>query len=252
MWTSNRCINRWARTSLLTLVAALGALAHAGGLVDRDTDHELSVSTYALSPGLAVGDVIFVRVSAKPFREVAAATNSWTNHVGIVLAIDGKEPLIGESTFPFSRATALSKFIARSQNGRYAVARLKLELSSDEQQRVVMAARRRSGIFYDTGFDLHSRRQFCSRFVREVLAEATGVNVGEVQTFADLLKQQPGVNRNFWKAWYFGQIPWERETVTPANLLRSSELKLVFDSATSIQGIHEMSTKVDSRESAFQ
>jgi hypothetical protein len=195
------------------------------------------VAAGPLYPGLAVGDVIFISVSAKPFREVAAATASWTNHVGIVLAIDGKEPLIGESTFPFSRTTLLSKFIARSRNGRYAVARLKTDLSPGEQERVVIAAKRRTGILYDTGFDLHSRRQFCSRYVREVLAEATGVDVGEVQTFADLLTQQPGVSQDFWRAWFFGRIPWERATVTPASLLQSRALQIVFDSAANEQAV---------------
>ncbi len=237
MWTSNRCFNPWARTSLFVLSAAFGSLAHAGEGTDRHKDQEFRVAAGPLSPGLAVGDLIFTSVSAKPFREVAAATDSWTNHVGIVLAIDGKEPLIGESTFPFSRTTSLSKFIARSQNRRYAVARLKTDLSPDEQQRVVIAAKRRAGIFYDTGFDLYSRRQFCSRYVREVLAEATGVNVGEVQTFADLLKQQPGVSLDFWKAWYFGRIPWQRATVTPASLLRSPALQIVFDTAANEQAV---------------
>jgi len=40
--------------------------------------------------------------------------------------------------------------------------------------------------FPHTGFDLHSPGQFCSRFVREVLLEATGVEVGEVETFGAL------------------------------------------------------------------
>jgi hypothetical protein len=237
MGTSNRCFIPWARTALLVLGAAFGSLAHAEAGTDRHQDQHIRAAAGPLYPGLAVGDVIFTRVSAKPFREVAAATGSWTNHVGIVLAIDGKEPLIGESTFPFSRTTPLSKFIARSENGRYAVARLKTDLSPEEQQRVVIAARRRSGIFYDTGFDLHSRRQFCSRYVREVLAEATGVHVGEVQTFADLLQQQPGASLDFWKVWYFGRIPWQRATVTPASLLQSHALQIVYDSDAAVQAV---------------
>lgn len=233
MWTSHRHFNQPARTALLVFLTALGAVAHAGRLADGPVaHHEPSVSAPALRPQLAVGDVVFIRVGAKPFREVAAATNSWTNHVGIVVGMDGNEPLIGESTFPLSRTTRLSKFIARSESGRYAVARLKTELSPDQQQAVARAAKRRSGIFYDTGFDLRSKRQFCSRYVREVLVEATGVQVGEVQTFADLLQQQPGVDLSFWKVWYFGNIPWDRATVSPASVLQSPQLQLVFDSAT--------------------
>ncbi len=188
-----------------------------------------AASPRTLAASLNVGDVVFIRVAAKPFREVAAATDSWTNHVGIVIDTSGEEPLIAESTFPLSRTTKLSKFAARSEGGRLAVARLKAPLTAEQQQQLVAAAERRTGIFYDTGFDLHSRRQFCSRYVREVIEEATGIQVGEVETFATLLTRRPQTDLAFWRVWYFGQIPWQRETVTPASLLRSPALVPVFD-----------------------
>lgn len=188
-----------------------------------------TASLRALAPALNVGDVVFIRVAARPFREVAAATDSWTNHVGIVIDMSGMEPLIAESTFPLSRTTKLSKFAARSEGGRLAVVRLKAPLTPEQQQQIVAAAERRAGIFYDTGFDLHSRRQFCSRYVREVIEEAIGIQVGEVETFAALLTRRPQTGLGFWRVWYFGQIPWQRQTVTPASLLRSPALVPVFD-----------------------
>jgi len=178
-----------------------------------------ATSIHSLASNMKVGDIVFIRVSAKPFREVASATNSWTNHVGIVIDTSGEEPKIGESTFPLSRTTTLTKFVARSEHGRVAVARPETELSTAQKQLVYLAASRRSGILYDTGFDIHSHRQFCSRYVREVLNEATGVNIGEIETFSTLLTHRPETDLGFWKVWYFGHIPWERETVTPASLL---------------------------------
>ncbi len=209
----------------------LAALMATGPTVTRAEPATEAAATNirAIAPTLNVGDVVFIRVAAKPFREVAAATDSWTNHVGIVINTAGVEPLIAESTFPLSRTTQLSKFVARSEGGRVAVARLKAPLTRQQQQQIVAAAERRNGVFYDTGFDLHSRRQFCSRYVREVLAEATGIQVGEVVTFAELLTRRPQTDLGFWRVWYFGQIPWQRETVTPASLLRSAELVPVFD-----------------------
>ena len=65
--------------------------------------------------------------------------------------------------------------------------------------------------------------------MREIITEATGVSVGEVETFSQLLTRRPDANLGFWKAWFFGSIPWTRETVTPASLLRSAALKTVFD-----------------------
>ncbi len=193
-----------------------------------------TTTTAMLAAQASVGDIVFIRVNAKPFREVATATNSWTNHVGVVVDTTGAEPLIGESTFPLSRITTLSKFIARSEGGRVAVARIRAPLSKEQQQNILLAAIKREGVFYDTGFDLHSSRQFCSRFVREVLIEATGISVGEVETFQTLFARNPETNLGFWKMWYFGQIPWERETVTPASLLLSEKVRLTFDGTATV------------------
>ena len=191
---------------------------------------ETLITLDALAATLSVGDVVFIRVPAKPFREVAAATGSWTNHVGIVVGTADGQPLIGESKFPRSRLTPLADFVARSEGGRVAVARLAGGLSAEQQQAVFDAAGKRIGVYYDTGFDLHSAsRQFCSRYVREVLLEATGTRVGEVETFATLLMRRPETDLSFWKLWYFGRIPWQRETVTPASVLNSPALRRVFD-----------------------
>ena len=62
-----------------------------------------------------VGDIVFIRVTVRPFLEVASATRSWANHVGIVVGERGGEPLIAESTFPLSRVTTMSRFLARSR-----------------------------------------------------------------------------------------------------------------------------------------
>jgi hypothetical protein len=188
-----------------------------------------SLSLQTLAPELAVGDLVFIRVAARPFLEVADATLSWTNHVGVVVDVSGAEPLVAESTIPWSRTTRLSRFVGRSQGGRLAVSRLNTELTAQQKHSVTQAADKRSGVFYDTGFDLNSKRQFCSRFVREVLLEATGKAVGEVETFERLLSRNPDTRLGFWRVWYFGSIPWSRTTVTPASVLTSAETHVVFD-----------------------
>ena len=76
---------------------------------------------------------------------------------------------------------------------------------------------------------MHSRRQFCSRFVHEVIQEAIGVQVGDIQSLAQLFGQNPQANVGFWRLWYFGNIPWARQTITPASMLSSPRLKPVFD-----------------------
>ena len=216
-------------------VAAAAAAVPDTRVTARDADVATPIASAtttlaSLAATLKVGDVVFIRVPAKPFREVAAATGSWTNHVGVVVSVANGEVLIGESKFPRSRLTALADFVARSEGQRIAVTRLVDGLTDEQRATVLAAASKRVGVFYDTGFDLHAKsRQFCSRYVREVLFEASGQQVGEVQTFAKLLARRPDTQLGFWKRWYFGSIPWQRETVTPASVLHTPGLQAVFD-----------------------
>lgn len=217
-------------TRTLTALIAIGLI----GTTVHATINQAAIPTNAISSSelakqLQVGDVVFIGIGAYPFKKVSEATESWTNHVGVVLDVNAEDPVIAESTFPLSRATTLSKFVKRSVGGRVEVSRLPQALTPEQQQKLIQAAEKRYGIFYDSGFDLYSRGQFCSRFAREILFEATGTQVGEVENFSHLLQRNPKVGLTYWKVWYLGIIPWSRQTVTPASLLNSPLLQPQFD-----------------------
>ena len=183
-----------------------------------------------LESTLCIGDIVFTRIPRAPFRQIAEVTGTWTNHVGVVVGFGRSGAVVAESRVPLSCHSRFSRFVRRSAQRRVAVLRLPRSLTEREIARLQRAVASRLGRIYDTGFDLRSEhRQFCSRFVREVLEEATDENLGEVMTFADLLARNPDVDLRLWKAWYFGRIPWQRMTVTPASLYRSPALTVVFD-----------------------
>ncbi len=209
------------------LLLSLSSLARGQNLGESKVQE--TVNLQQLASELEVGDVVFIHVSVLPFEKISSTTESWVNHVGIVVDVSGKEPIIGESRVPFSGTTTLSRFVGRSKAGRVEVKRLNTPLNEQQKNEVLLAAQKRAWIFYDTGFNLHSNRQFCSRYVREVLNEATGINIGEVENFTTLLKNNPNTDLKFWKIWYFGNIPWERETVSPASLLQSEKMYTLFD-----------------------
>lgn len=189
----------------------------------------LQWSARSLDSAARIGDLVFTRIGARPFQEIGAATGSWANHVGVVIDTRGAEPRVGESRVPLSCTTTLRRFVGRSRGGRFALARLHAGLTPEQADELRAAAGRRSGTLYDTGFNLHSRRQFCSRYVHEVMQEATGIGLGDVETFEALWRQRPEANLLFWNLWFFGRIPWARETITPASLLRSAQLQVVMD-----------------------
>lgn len=229
----------WGRTMTIRIVrrilwtlSALGILVAAPAPAGQETPGlpDTAVISFAdLNRQLRAGDVVFIHVTPLPFEKVSEATKSWINHVGVVIDVSGSEAIVAESTFPFSRTTPVSKFVARSEHGRVAVGRLTTPPNDEQAKAISVASRSRMGIFYDTGFNLHSRRQYCSRFVREVLREATGVELGDVESFGTLLASNPDTDLGFWRLWFFGRIPWARKTVTPASLYRSEQLNPVFD-----------------------
>jgi len=229
-----------AKRSYKALIASRQDYIHVTGISRCEDDENSVCSREAIEdPGqvdiktlaglLKVGDIVFIQVKALPFQKVSQATASWTNHVGIIVDTSDRIPIIAESTFPLSKSTSLYRFIARSRHGRVVVRRLSCHLSADQEDAITAAAQKRLGTFYDTGFNIHSRRQFCSRFVREVLAEATGNLVGDIENFMSLLSRNPTTDMGFWRLWYFGRIPWHRQTVTPASLLHSPLLHSVFN-----------------------
>jgi hypothetical protein len=182
-----------------------------------------------LADKLEVGDVVFIHIGALPFEKVSEATQSWANHVGVVVSVADGTPVIAESRIPRAATTTLAKFVARSVDGRLAIERLGTPLTPEQKQIVLAAANRRLGTVYDAGFNLASHREFCSRFVRDVLGDATGIEVGEVESFRTLLSHNPDTGLWFWRVWFFGRIPWDRQTVTPASVLHSPSLTKVFD-----------------------
>lgn len=222
---ANRAVIAW----LLIANQAVAELCHT----PAESESCPQVQLNALAAKIQIGDIVFIHVSPLPFEKVSQATQSWVNHVGIVVAIADGMPVVAESKFPFSKKTSLDQFIARSSQQRVAVSRLRqLEeqgLNKTQQGKLNQAVNARMGIFYDAGFNLHSQRQFCSRFVREVLYASTGITLGEVTTFTELFGKNPNTDLTFWQFWFFGQIPWDRQTVTPASEYQDLKTVRIFD-----------------------
>ncbi len=187
---------------------------------------------------LEVGDIVFIRIANFLYRRVAEATASWTSHVGYIHSRreDG-EWLVAESAIPRVCLCPLSKFIARSDQGMLAVRRLKGGLSDAQKQALQQAAESRMGTLYHLGFKYDSPRQFCSKFVHTTYKEAVGVDIGQVETFRELLARNPESPTWFWRLWFWGFIPWNRRTVTPASQDIDPQLVTVFDNTRSEQAV---------------
>ena len=92
---------RWTQACLAGAVLLSGV-----AWAEPQVENSAQTSILELGKELQVGDVVFIRIPKPPFTKVADTTSSWTNHVGIVSDISGKEPVIAESRcrFPAKQA----------------------------------------------------------------------------------------------------------------------------------------------------
>ena len=136
---------------------------------------------------------------------------------------------MAEGAVPLSKKCTLEKFLERSENSSISIRRLKEDLSPDEILRIQQAANSRMNKLYHLGFKFNSKRQYCSKFVYEVFQEALNIEIGQLESFKELLNKNSKLSKTFWRIWFFGFIPWERQTVTPASQYESTTLKTVFE-----------------------
>ncbi len=177
---------------------------------------------------LQSGDIVFISVRSPVYRQIAKTCRSWDSHVGIIFRETNGELVVAESRVPVSSYTTLDKFLARSENGRYAIRRLIGGLSNGQDTKLRAEADGRMGRAYHTGFNFDSSREFCSKFVYCTYRDALGIEVGRLETFRELLAGNPETPIIFWRLWFFGFIPWKRRTVTPTSQLRSPLLQTVM------------------------
>lgn len=176
---------------------------------------------------LEEGDIIFISIDSPLYRQVAQGTGSWTSHVGFIVKEDNRWFVL-ESAVPTVKRCTLRKFLSRTMNSQVCIKRLNNPLKPEHISKLKEAASTRMGRFYHLGFNFESKRQFCSKFVYLTYKEALGIEIGKVQTFRQLLSENPQASVNFWRCWYFGFIPWERKTITPTSQLIDPQLREVY------------------------
>jgi hypothetical protein len=173
------------------------------------------------------GDVIFTAIPTFLYRRIAKGTGSPASHVGVLFLDKNKEWTVTESAVPFVRHTPLKKFIDRSDKGWYYIRRLTPALSSNDIKLLKRESDKHMGKLYHFGFKYESKRQFCSKFVFDIYKNALDVEVGQLQTLKELFSRLPNTSLTFWRMWFFGFIPWNRVTVTPASLMNSPNLHTI-------------------------
>lgn len=186
----------------------------------------LAASALALAavPEVREGDLVFQTSRSAQSLAVQRATRSPFSHMGIVLFRAGK-PFVFEAVATV-RYTPLADWVARGEEGRCVVMRLRKPLEPEALARLRRKARRLEGRPYDLAFEWSDRRIYCSELVWKLYRRAAGLEIGRLQHLRDFDLADPVVKAKL-RERYGARVPLDEPVISPASMAASDLLETV-------------------------
>jgi len=170
------------------------------------------------------GDVVFQSLPHGPVVwAIEGVTKSPYSHCGIVAKKDGQ--WIVYEAYRGVSATPLKEFLFRGRGGGFVVYRLRDE-HREHIPETIQCCEKYLGRPYDIRYRLDDEKIYCSELIWKAYRDATNgqqlgtlVKFGEMnwQPYETLIKQIEG-----------GEVPVDREMITPVELARARQLEPVF------------------------
>ena len=185
--------------------------------------HALLLAVLLAAPVVAAdsprdGDIIFHTSRSAQSAAIQKATHSPYSHVGVIFIRDGK-PFVFEAIATV-RYTPLEAWIARGDQGRFVVKRLKQPMSPQQATKLRAAASPYLGKAYDLYFEWSDQRIYCSELVWKMYESALGVRLGELQKLREFDLGDPAVRAKM-RERYGEKVPLEEPVISPARLFGS-------------------------------
>jgi hypothetical protein len=180
-----------------------------------------------ISPRLRNGDLIFQTSQSAQSRAIQLATHSEYSHCGILFRKNG-EWRVFEALQPVSE-TSLAAWVARGQGGRFVVKRLRdaqTVLTPLVLWKLRAASEQYRGRSYDLYFGWSDERIYCSELLWKMYQQATGREIGQLQTLREFDLSHPAVQTKL-RERYGKQIPLNEKVISPVRMLESRELVTV-------------------------
>ncbi len=185
----------------------------------------LSTAAYS-RPSIPVsdGDIIFQTSRSSQSVAIQRATHSPYSHMGIIFMRGGK-PYVFEASATV-RYTPLDEWIARGEDAKYVLKRLRTPLTPSQVTSLREAARQFAGRAYDLTFDWSDQRIYCSELVWKIYDRALGVRIGALQKLREFDLTDAAVRAKM-KERYGTKIPLDGPVISPASMFNAAELQEV-------------------------
>ena len=182
------------------------------------------VKELAESDEIKNGDLIFQTSLSNQSKAIQLATNSKYSHCGIVYIEKGAF-FVFEAVQPV-KTTSFEKWIARGENGKYVIKRLKNAeqvLNSETIQKMKNEGEHFKGKNYDLTFEWNDDQIYCSELIWKIYQRATGIEIGKLEKLRDFDLSNEVVQKKM-KERYGDKIPIDEIVISPAAIFNSELL----------------------------
>jgi uncharacterized protein YycO len=173
------------------------------------------------------GDIIFQTSLSGQSKAIQVATHSKYSHCGLIYK-DGNDIFVFEAVQPVKR-TPLDKWIARGENGRFVIKRLKNAeqvLTPATVEKMKQVGEEFLGKNYDLTFEWADNKIYCSELIWKVYQRATGLEVGKLQKLSDFDLTNEEVKKKMTER-YGKKIPMNEIVISPSSIFESELLTTV-------------------------
>lgn len=173
------------------------------------------------------GDLIFQTSLSGQSKAIQLATKSKYSHCGIIYRY-GNTFYVFEAIQPVKR-TPLDKWIARGQDGKYVIKRLKNAdkvLTTATLTKMKQVGSTFEGKNYDLTFEWSDDKIYCSELIWKIYQRATGLEIGKLEKLSDFDLTNEAVQQKM-KERYGNNIPANETVISPAAIFDSELLTTV-------------------------
>ena len=217
---------------LIIALVLLGLIIFGGLYAKRkfyDPKHRLEnarteVKKLADQGEIINGDLIFQTSLSGQSNAIQLATKSKYSHCGLIYK-DGNDCYVFEAVKRVKR-TPLDKWIARGQDGKYVIKRLKNAdqvLTSTTLIKMKQVGDQFNGKYYDFTFEWSDDRIYCSELIWKIYERATGIEIGKLEKLSNFDLTNEAVLK-IMKERYGNKIPTEEIVISPASIFDSELL----------------------------
>ena len=170
------------------------------------------------------GDLIFQTSLSRQSKAIQLATKSKYSHCGLIYK-EGNKFYVFEAVQPVKR-TPLDKWIARGQDGKYVIKRLKNAdqfLTPEALRKMKQVGNQFNGKYYDLTFEWSDDKMYCSELIWKIYQRATGIEIGKLEKLSDFDLTNEAVKQKV-KERYGDKIPTNEIVISPAAIFDSELL----------------------------